>query len=156
MDMGVQAVKRLRMYDLTVSGVTNRAVDGRRNAKLHNTTITGSGHEALTATKLRLENCVIRGNGIGVRSAGPSPAVHGHVVRVFNSTITGNLGIGVEGIRLRVKDSVVVNNSLDPSCGVTHNCNFDIGSYRKLRAKNVTCNYSFDSRACGGCPDEGP
>lgn len=151
---GIVAVKRVRIYDLTVHDTARRGVNGRRAARLYNTTIVGAGEEALTGDRLRLENCTIINNGLSTLP--PHPAVHGHAIRVYNTTITDNQGVGAEGIRATVRESVVTNNALHESCGVSYNCNFDIGSMHKPRIKDTICNYSFDASACGGCPGEVP
>jgi len=151
---GIAAVKRVRIYDLTIHDTARRGVDGRRAAALYNTTIVGAREEALTGDRLRLENCTIVNNGLSTLA--PVPAVHGHAIRVFNTTIIDNQGVGAEGIRATVRESVVTNNGLHESCGVTYNCNFDIGSMRKPRIRDTICNYSFDASACGGCPGQVP
>jgi hypothetical protein len=80
------------------------------------------------------------------------PAVHGDRVRVYSSTITENNGIGVEGVKVKVVDSAVLDNGIAPECGVTHNCSYDVGSFKRPRVENTPCETSFDSRPCGGCP----
>jgi len=108
----------------------------------------------VTGTRQILRNCTITGNGHGY--VPPSPTVHGDRVKVFDSIVADNEGVGVEGYSVFIRDSAVTYNGQSPACGVTHNCNVDVGSFRKPRIRDTQCEYSFDSRACGGCNGESP
>jgi hypothetical protein len=151
---GIQGVGRVRVYDTLVFNTGRNGIDGGPATRLFNVVITGSGKEAVWGWRQVIRNSTITGNGNG--SVPPSPTVHGDRVAVFDSIITGNEGIGVEGVSVRVRDSNVSGNGTSPVCGVTYNCIFDIGSYRRPRVRDTTCDRSLDSRACGECNGEQP
>lgn len=146
---GVAGVRRVTLYDTTVTDSVLRGVDGGSATRLYNVAISGVGKEAVTGRRQLLSGCTITSNGDGIEPA--IPAVHGDRVRVLDSIVTGNQGVGVEGVKIRVKDSDVSGNGLAPECGTTHNCNYDLGSFLKPRVIDTACSQSFDSRACGGC-----
>lgn len=151
---GIQGVGRVRVYDTLVFDTGRNGIDGGPATRLFNVVITGAGKEAVWGWRQVIRNSTISGNGNG--SVPPSPTVHGDRVAVFDSIITGNEGIGVEGVSARVRDSNVSGNGTSPVCGVTYNCIFDIGSYRRPRVRDTTCDRSLDSRACGECNGEQP
>jgi len=150
---GIGGVGRVRVYDTFVFD-TLHAIDGGPATQLYNVVITGSAREAVWGWRQVIRNSTITMNGYVFTP--PSPTVHADRLAIFDSVITGNAGIGAEAKSVRVRDSNVTQNGTSSACGVTHNCNFDLGSYRKLRIRDSTCDRSFDSRACTECNGEQP
>lgn len=114
---------------VTILDSGDRGVDGGRQVKIYDSTISGSGVAGLLA-----KNIVARG-----------------------VTITGNGRIGISttaGGRARVNDSTVVDNDASAVCTPpTAVACYDIGSGRRPDVRNTTCKRSFrpDDTTVGDC-----
>jgi hypothetical protein len=152
--------RNVKVQETTIMGPSNTGVDGRRRVDLDGVTISQTGIEAVTSPRrVRIRNSTITDCGgypqpddgeISLSSA----TVWAKTIKVESSVIANNYSGGLESLdgRVIVRDSIVAGNGTNPDCGVTLACNYDIGSQRRPRLRNVTCDRSFDfSQSASDC-----
>ena len=93
------ANRGLDIYDTLITGASHRGIHGHKRTRLFNVTVTNVTNEAVAGDRQRIIGCTITGNG-SVGTLTP-PAVHGDKIVIRDSTITGNLGVGAEAYRVR-------------------------------------------------------
>lgn len=136
---------------------------------IKNGIIEGGDYSGISGDRVAVENVTIRDCGRGidggrrVKVIGSTitdnelAGVLGRVISVEASTVTGNGRVGIltsPNGSARVKDSTVIGNDTSPECAppASASC-FDIGSARRPRVINTTCDKSYNPNDfdLGGC-----
>lgn len=152
---GIAGISNVRVSNTTVRGSSHRAIASNRSVRIEDVTVTDNATHAVTAgRRVVIERSSITDNGGKISPDSgelekTSAVVFASAVRLVESTVHTNAWAGIEADRVSVRDSSVFGNGTFTECGVSRNCRFDIGSYKRVHFDNSTCDVSLDMTSCG-------